>query len=166
MADKPIGKDVSGQTILVEAVRELLNRYPGLQEGQKIRFEELGKDGGIAFSADNGALVMSEKEDICGNMHQVCQFPFYVVYRTAAQRERQKLNVQSFLDHLGQWICGEPVNINGTQMQLRTFPQLPGGRTIKRIMRENSYGLEPQENGVQDWLLPVTVRYKYDWERW
>ena len=83
MADKPIGKDASGETILTEAVRTLLNQYPGLEEGQKIRFEELQKEDGIAFSANNGALIMSEKEDVCGIMHQTCQFPFFVIYRTA-----------------------------------------------------------------------------------
>lgn len=166
MADKPIGKDASGETILTEAVRTLLNQYPGLEAGQKIRFEELQKEDGIAFSANNGALIMSEKEDVCGIMHQTCQFPFFVIYRTASQRERQKLNVQSFLDHLGQWICREPVAINGEEKRLKAFPTLLNGRTIKRITRENSYGLEPQENGVQDWILPVTVQYKYDWEKW
>ena len=39
-------------------------------------------------------------------------------------------------------------------------------RKITKVTRDNSYGLEPQENGVQDWILPVSIEYKYDFERW
>ena len=63
MADKPIGKDATGYEILTDAMKALLNQYPGLYENETIKFEELGKESGIAFSADNGALVYSEKEE-------------------------------------------------------------------------------------------------------
>lgn len=62
MADKPIGKDATGYEILTDAMKALLNQYPGLYENETIKFEELGKESGIAFSADNGALVYSEKK--------------------------------------------------------------------------------------------------------
>ena len=162
--DKVIGRDASGFDILTRAVRTLLNQYPGLEDGEVIKFEELGKESGIAFSADNGALVYAESEDVCGGIHQKCQYPFYVVYRTAATKERLKLNVQDFLDTLGKWICREPVSINGTQTRLAAFPALSDGRVIKRITRDNSYGLEPNEEAVQDWVLPVTVQYTNDIE--
>lgn len=61
MADKPIGKDATGYEILTDAMKALLNQYPGLYENETIKFEELGKESGIAFSADNGALIYSEK---------------------------------------------------------------------------------------------------------
>ena len=168
MADlkKPIGKDETGYEILTEAMKALLNQYPGLEKGERIKYEELATDGGISFYADTGALIYSEKEDVCGTMHQVCQYPFLVVYRTAADRERQKLSVQKFLDSLGKWICQEPVIINGFETHLSAFPELSQGRKIKRITRDNSYGTEPQESGVQDWLLPITVKYEYEWESW
>lgn len=167
MADnKPIGKDAEGYEILTEAMKALLNQYPGLYDGEKIKYEELGADSGISFYADTGALIFSEKEDICGTMHQVCQYPFIVVYRTASDKERQKLSVQKFLDNLGKWICREPVTIDGSETRLNAFPELSRGRVIKRITRDNSYGTEPQENGVQDWLLPIVVKYEYDWEKW
>ena len=46
----------------IAAIRELLNQYPGLLEGEIIKFEELKEESGIAFSADSGALVFSEKK--------------------------------------------------------------------------------------------------------
>ena len=157
--DKVIGRDASGFDILTRAVKSLLNQYPGLEDGEVIKFEELGKESGIAFSADNGALVYAESEDVCGFRHQKCQYPFYVVYRTASNKERLKLSAQEFLDSLGKWLCQEPVVINGTQTRLAAFPALSEGRIIKRITRDNSYGLEPNADAVQDWVLPVTVQY-------
>lgn len=160
--DKVIGRDASGFDILTRAVKSLLNQYPGLEDGEVIKFEELGKESGIAFSADNGALVYAETEDVCGFRHQKCQYPFYVVYRTASNKERLKLSAQEFLDSLGKWLCQEPIVINGTQTRLAAFPALSEGRIIKRITRENSYGLEPNADAVQDWVLPVTVQYTND----
>lgn len=164
--NKPIGKDADGKDILADAMKSLLNQYPGLHDGERIKYEELGTDSGIAFYADAGALIYSEKEDVCGTMHQVCQYPFIVVCRTASDKERQKLSVQRFLDNLGKWICREPVAVDGVETRLSAFPELSRGRVIKRITRDNSYGTEPQANGVQDWLLPITVKYEYEWEKW
>ena len=42
--DKVIGLDASGFDILTRAVKSLLNQYPGLEDGEVIKFEELGKE--------------------------------------------------------------------------------------------------------------------------
>ena len=36
MADKPIGKDATGYEILTDAMKALLNQYPGLYENETI----------------------------------------------------------------------------------------------------------------------------------
>lgn len=153
---KPIGADVSGFQILTNAVLTLLSGFPGLN-GREILFEELGKESGIAFSADNGALIMSERRSITGHVRQNCQYPFYIVYRTASTTEYQKLQVQAFFDAIGKWLCREPVEVNGETVRLMSYPDLTDNRKITRVTRSNSYGLEPNEDGVQDWLMPVTV---------
>lgn len=155
---KPIGYDVSGYEILTNAVLALLSDFPGLN-GREILFEELEKESGIAFSADNGALVISERRSITDHITQDCQFPFFIIYRTSSTKEFQKLQVQSFFDSIGKWICKEPVEIGGETMRLTAYPRLSEGRIITRVTRSNSYGLEPNEDGVQDWLMPVTVQY-------
>ena len=104
-------------------------------------------------------MIYEENEDVIVNIFQTCQFPFYVVYRTASDRERRKLSAQSFLDGLGKWLCREKVVLNDKEYRLTEYPKLSQERKITRIVRENAYGLEPQENGVQDWVLPVSVRY-------
>lgn len=168
MADerKPIGKDASGYDVLTIAVKALLNQFPGLYENETVKFEELGDDSGIAFSADNGALIFSETEDVLGGVRQTCQYPFYIIYRTSSTKERQKMSIQEFLDTFGKWLCREPVVIDGSEQRLSNYPTLSQGRKITKVTRDNSYGLEPQESGVQDWILPVSIEYKYDFERW
>ena len=163
---KPIGKDASGYDVLTIAVKALLNQFPGLYENETVKFEELGEDSGIAFSADNGALIFSETEDVLGGVRQTCQYPFYIIYRTSSTKERQKMSIQEFLDTCGKWLCREPVVIDGSEQRLSNYPTLSQGRKITKVTRDNSYGLEPQESGVQDWILPISIEYKYDFERW
>ena len=160
---KPIGNDATGYELLAKAIKTLLNQFPGLN-GQKVLFEELGEETGIAFSADAGALVMSERRSITDHVTQSCQFPFLVVYRTTATREFQKLNVSAFLDTLGKWICKEPVEIDGEIHRLSSYPAISDGRKITRITRNNSYGTVPNENKSQDWILPVSVQYTYEFD--
>lgn len=162
---KPIGSDVDGFEILTNAVLELLSQFPGLN-GREILFEELGKESGIAFSANNGALVMSERRSITDHVRQNCQYPFFIVYRMASTQEYQKLQVQAFFDSIGKWLCREPAVVNGETVRLKSYPALSDDRKITRITRSNSYGLEPSSDGVQDWLMPVTVEYTNEFDMW
>lgn len=155
---QPIGADVSGFQILTNAVLDLLSKFPGLN-GREIFFEELDKNSGIAFSADNGALIMTERRSITDHVWQTCRFPIFIIYRTASTGEDQSLRVQAFFDSLGKWICKEPAMVNGETIHLTAYPELSGGRKITRVTRSNSYALEANEDGVQDWLMPVTVEY-------
>ena len=162
---KPIGTDPTGYELLTKAMRDLLNDFPGLN-GQRILFEEIEEDSGLAFSADAGALVMAEKKSITDHVAQDCQFPILIIYRTAATREFQKLNVSAFLETLGKWICKEPVEIDGETYKLLGYPEISDGRKITRITRNNAYGTVPNENKTQDWILPVSVRYTYEFDIW
>lgn len=163
--NKPIGKDFTGYEVLTDAVKNLLNQFPGLLPGEVIGFENLEKESGISFSADNGALIYTEKEDVCGGVVQQCRYPFFVIYRTSADSERQKLKIQKFLDALGKWLCKEPAVVDEEIHKLAAYPRLASGRTIKKIIRDNSYGLEPDDSGVQDWVLPVVIEYENEFER-
>lgn len=160
---KPIGSDPTGYEYMKKAIKALLNQYPGLN-GEKIYFEELGEEEGIAFSADAGALVMAERRSITDHVTQTCQFPFLLIYRTTATREFEKLSVSAFLDTLGKWLCREPVEIQGMPYRLSEYPTIADGRKITRITRNNSYGTVPNENKSQDWILPVSVQYTYEFD--
>ena len=147
-------------------MKDLLNQFPGLYADEEVKYEELAEDSGIAFSNDSGALVYTETEDVIGGIHQTCRYPFFIVYRAASSaKERQKMSIQEFLDAFGKWLCREPAVIEDEIYKLAGYPKLAGTRQIKKITRDNSYGTEPQENGVQDWLLPVTVQYTNDFKK-
>lgn len=162
---KPIGKDATGYEVITEAMKDLLNQFPGLSKGEEVKYEEMAANSGIAFSNDAGALVYTEREDVIGGVHQTCQYPFFIIYRASSStKERYKMTIQEFLDAFGKWLCREPAVIDGETYKLPGYPKLAGTRQIKKITRDNSYGTEPQENGVQDWLLPVTVQYANDIE--
>lgn len=161
---QPIGNDFTGYDVLTVAMKNLLNQYPGL-DGDIISFEELTEDGGIAFSADNGALIYSEKESITAHVRQLCRYPFYIIYHLGANNERAKMNAQTFLDGIGKWVCKEQITIDGTPYKLTDYPKLSEGRIIKKVTRDNSYGLEPNKDSVQDWVLPVTVEYENEFDR-
>lgn len=158
----PIGTDATGYEVLTNAMKDLLNQFPGLHSYEEVKFEELGDKSGIAFSANSGALVYAEQQTIIGTYHQTCQYPFYLVYRTESTKERYKMSIQEFLDTFGKWLCREPCQLDGEALDKPAYPKLDSGRKIKRITRENSYGLDPQGGGVQDWVLPVTVQYTND----
>ncbi len=93
-APKPIGLDSTGYEVLTKAVLALLSEY-GELVGREIYFEDISQSG-IAFSADDGALIMSETPDILGGYTQTCQYPFYVVYLDKDELEQ---NIE-FCDNL------------------------------------------------------------------
>lgn len=162
---KPIGVDEGGKEPLKLAVVSLLNQYPGL-DGRNVTFQGLGEDSGISIEPESGTLVYAENEDILGNVRQVCQYPFFVIYRSGASSEYQKMSINEFLDTLGSWLCRETVSIDGVDHQLSAYPEISGGRKINKIVRFNSYALEPNENRTQDWVLPVTVEYTHEFQKW
>lgn len=160
----PIGADPAGCSVLTGAMKELLNRYPGLPEGGTVRFEQVEEDGDICFSNDAGALVYSETRDITDNVRQTCRYPFYLVYRVKTGRESGKLSAYEFVDSFAKWLCGEPVTVNGEECRPGAYPKLDKGRRITRITRQNTYGSDPKEDGTQDWIAPVTVEYTNEFE--
>lgn len=162
---KPIGIDEGGKDPLKIAIVTLLNQYPAL-DGRVVSFQGLEADYGISIEPESGALVYTETEYITGNVRQDCQFPFFVVYRSGATSEFEKMNITEFLDTLGSWLGKEPITVDGKAYQLTSYPEVSGGRKIKRIVRFNSYALDPNENRTRDWVLPVTVEYTHEYQKW
>lgn len=158
---KAIKSDSSGFEVLKYAVLSMLNEFPGL-DGREITFSGLSVDDGLSMEPESGALVYTERKFIDGSVRQECQFPFFVVYRSGADSSFLKMNVITFLDTLGAWVCKEEVVIDGTTYQLNEYPPLLGGRKITEVTRFNSYALQPNENRTQDWVLPITVNYTHE----
>lgn len=159
--NKPVKYDVDGYDIVTNALKDLLNSFPGLLEGENVKFSTLEEDNGISFYPISGAVIATEPTSITGKVNQVCNYPFYVVYRTAADSQNSKIDIKEFLDKLGKWLEKQPVMIDGQQQKLSAYPDLTGGREITEISRQTPAYLDnTSEGNVQDWVISLALRYR------
>lgn len=158
--------DVDGSEAVSSVLVSLLNRFPGLGT-RTIKFSTLDDTAGLGFFPTSGAAILSNKEDITGHVHQVCLYPFTVVYRAAAKTEAQRLKMKEFLDTLGKWLELQPVTIQGTEHKLSAYPSIgSGNRVIKSITRTNPAHLNaPYQDGVEDWTISATLRYENEFDK-
>lgn len=159
--DKPIKYDVDGYEIITEALNDLLNSFPGLLPGEVIKFSTLGEDSGISFYPDSGAVIATETTSVTGKVNQVCNYPFYVVYRTSINAPDSKIDIKEFLDSLGKWLEKQSVTIDGETQKLTAYPDLTEGREITEISRQTPAYLDnTSEGNVQDWVISLALRYR------
>lgn len=153
--------DVEGYDVITSALIGLLNEFPGLPTGGKIKFGSLEADGGITMFPTSGAVIEQEKNYIYGGVYQLCRYPFTVYYRVAGQSENRKVAVQEWLDLLGRWLEGQVITIGATNYQLASYPAITGGRRFKDIRRQSPAYLESiDENHIEDWVVSITARYE------
>ena len=162
MAQKPI--DVQGSEIVSTALMTLINEFPALN-GKHICFSTLEDKSGLGFFPTSGAAILSRKESITGHVILQCAYPFNVIYRAAAKSETQKLTIKEFLDTFGKWLERQPIIVNGDQTQLHEYPELDEGRIITSISRSSPAHLNTAyQDGVEDWLVSLQLRYKYEYD--
>ena len=82
--NKPKRYDIDGYDVVTNAIKDLLNDFPGLLEGESIKFCTLEEESGISFYPISGAVIATETTSVTGKVNQLCNYPFYVVYRTSA----------------------------------------------------------------------------------
>ncbi len=158
---KTVKYDVDGYDIVTSAIKDLLNSFPGLYPEMSIAFSTLDEDSGISFYPVSGAVISSEKKYVTGKVDQLCNYPFAIVYRTAASSANAKVNIKEFLDSIGKWLEMQPVTIDGETYELGKYPVLTDGREIEEISRETpSYLESTSENNVQDWVINISLRYR------
>lgn len=159
--DKKPRYDVDGEEIITNALKKLLNSFPGLMEGEIILFSTLNEDSGISFYPVSGAVIAQETISITGKVDQLCNYPFFIVYRTAADTQVSKIDIKEFLDKLGKWLEKQPVTIDSEEVKLTSYPELTEGREITEIARQTpSYLDNTSEGNVQDWVISMNLRYR------
>ena len=158
---KPVKYDVDGYAAVTDALVSLLNSFPGLEEDEKIRFSTLDEDGGIAFYPVTGAVIALEKKSVTGKVDQLCNYPFYVIYRYSIDSPKIKASIKEFLDTLGKWLEQQTVVINGEQKRLEEYPVLTEERKIEEIIRLTPAHLDNVSDGnVQDWAISISLKYR------
>ena len=131
---KIVKYDVDGYDIVTNALKDLLNQYPGLETGEVFKFSTLKEDDGMAFYPVSGAVIAQEKKSVTGKVNQLCNYPFYIVYRTSRDSPNMKADIKEFLDSVGKW--------------------------LERQRITPSYLDKTYENNVQDWVISMSLKYR------
>lgn len=153
--------DVDGYETITAALLDLLNQYPGLDDGYEIALAALDESSGISMFPISGAVVESEKRFITGKTTQICLYPFYVIYRASGLSEGRKAAVKEWLDSLGRWLEGRAVTVKGSEHQLQEYPALTGDRKFLSIVRQSPAYLDTvNENKSENWAVYITARYQ------
>lgn len=162
MAESEVKYDIDGYDAVTAALRELLNQYPGLQTtGDEITFAMLGEDSGKTMYPISGAIVEREQRFILGDVRQICQYPFHVIYRAGGLSENRKASVKEWLDNLGRWLERQPITINGVSYQLEVYPALSDNRRFLSISRQTpAYLSAINDNQSEDWAIYISARYQ------
>lgn len=156
--------DVDGIDAVSEALLSLLNTFPGLGSGKGILFSTLSESGGIGFFPTSGAALLQNSEDITGHVHQVCLYPFHVIYRAAPKSDVQKIRIKDFLDTLGKWLELQPITLNGTAYKLERYPALDDPTAVinsesgEALLTENFKCLEPETAAASVPAVQRTIR--------
>lgn len=169
---KSVTYDLDGYEVLTNAINVLLNKFPGLYEGETIGFCSIPKESGIAWYPISGAIVESVKAgtyetgDITGHVEATCQYPFYIIYRFAPTTDGQRIEIKEWMDSLGKWLEQKMVKINGIEYSLQEYPTMKDTRKIISITRQTPAYLDTvSEDGVQDWAIYLTLRYIDEFDR-
>ena len=85
---------VDGEEAVSTILLNLLNQFPGLGPEDRIQFATIGADGGIGFYPNPGAVVSVHKENVLGQVRDVCRYPFSIVYNAAPKTEQQRLRIK------------------------------------------------------------------------
>lgn len=158
---KEVRYDLDGGELMTKILCELVNQYPGLPEGEKITFATLPEAGGISLYPGTGAAIESERTSIIGKVRQVCQYPFFIGWRAAGPGEAQKMAMKEWLDRLGRWLERQPVAIDGSQVQLSSYPPVTAGRKILTISRQIAgYLDERDEHQMETWAISLVCKYE------
>lgn len=160
MEKNTVKYDVEGYDAVTAALRELVNQYPGLQAGDEISFSTLGEDSGKTMYPISGAVIEQERKYILGDVRQICQYPFHVVYRAAGLSENRKAAVKEWLDNLGRWLERQTVKIDGKEYRMERYPELSDNRRFLSISRQTpAYLMAVNDNNSEDWAVYITARY-------
>ena len=159
--------DLDGTDAASNVIFSLLNSFPGLSDKQSVQFATLSENSGIGFFPISGAAIQSSVADITGRIHQVCVYPFSVIYRSAPKSEKQRMRIKEFLDALGRWLEQQPVELNGETHRLEEYPELSSGnRIIKTIDRTSSaYINAAYQDGLEDWIITIRLNYENEFDR-
>lgn len=164
--DKPVVYDIEGQEVVTTALMELINQYPGLMDGDEIKYSVLAEDGGKAIFPTSGAAIRTETRNILGRVKQYVDYPFIMIYRASGLNQKRKENAKEWLDNLGRWLEKQPIVIQGQTYHLDAYPVLTRDRKFDTIKRTSvSYLDSINESKAENWAINITATYINEFRR-
>ena len=142
-------------TDITEAIRQLVNQYPGLGAGEYIAFGTMGQESGMAMYPGGGAAIDSQRKSVTGRVRQICRYPLLILSRAGGLAEDAKAAAKEQLDGLCRWL-----------ERLDTYPDLDGDRRLLGFHIERPAYLHTRgEDRVETWAVEITARYEYTFEK-
>lgn len=158
--------DVDGYELITNALMDMVNVYPGLDQGEAFKFAMDDADEGVAIFPSAGSGIYSERESITGHVEQMCQYPFTVVNRASGLNQKRKINAKEWLDTFGRWLEKQPVKIGGEEVVLSAWPVLTGDRKILSITRQTpAYLVVVNDSKSENWVIDMMLQYRNEFDR-
>ena len=130
-----------------DAIFSSIVDYPELKEGMQVDYQDLKSTNCIGFFTSPGGKYLSE--NVIGGF--TAQLPFDLVYKFTATADGQRIEAESFLNKLVDW------------MEQKPYPLLTDGRTIEKIIfNSTTYRTEADNDGSIKFVRSGIVRYEKD----
>lgn len=143
-----------------ETVLALVNRFPGLGEGERFHFTDPGAEHGLALRIDGGPVILEERRSVTGRIRRLCRLPFTAVCRTGGAGQRQRLDTAAWLETLGRWLEGQTVTVGGRDHCLAAYPAPAGAEPFSAIRRAGSpRQAEQRADRTETWIMELTADY-------
>ena len=166
MAENEVRYDLDSYDIITQALMELINQYPALDDDDEITFAVLEDTTGKAMVPVSGGIILKETEDVTSHIYQECLYPFNVYYRASGLSEKKKMIAKEWLDNLGRWLERQVTVINGNEYQLTEYPTLNGDREFLNIYRSTpSFPNDTNEDKVEDRCISISALYRNEYDR-
>lgn len=158
--------DIDGFEFVTNALMDMINRFPGLEDGERFNFSTIPTEEGLSVIASSGSFIYQEQESITGHVWQTCLYPFMVVCRASGLNQSRKIATKEWLDTLGRWLVKQPVLLNGQTYVLEEWPKLSGDRIIKNIIRQTpAYLGGINEDKSENWVMDMQIQYRNEFDR-
>ena len=134
---------------VARAVLAAVNGSAVLKDGERFAFASLDEGSGLALFPREGETVEEERRSVTGRVRRVCRWPFTVVRRVGGPGERQRQNIEAWMDGLGR------------SLEEGNYPALTEGRRLLSIRRDGAprQGDRPADR-TETWVMDMTARYE------
>ena len=158
--------DMEGFPKVTDALMEMINTFPGLNEGEEFVFSMMPEDYGLSVIATSGSFIIEEHESITGHVWQMCSYPFMVVSRASGLSSKRKISMKEWMDTLAEWLCRKTVTIDGQEYKLKKWPVLTDDREIRYIVRQTpAYLGGINEDKSENWVMDMVIQYRNEFDR-